>query len=656
MTQQNLAGPIFPPSEGDAPAPVDIPARFMVPSGEEFTCRITAMSTREVHFSCEEKPQAGEKLVVYAKGLGRFVAFVEREETDSIIAKLELSDAKSARIAQRLAWHVEQRASGKSDRRKNARIVPIRQLALVKLATGVEHFARINNVSADGVELAINIELEVDSEIAIDSRLATVKRLFDGGAYAEFLGSETLACRGYGVAFGAKVVLADITLTLPARGVTVLMGPAGTGKSTLLRSVAGLFARNEIFSCWGEVHYLGEYISVGNAPALVKQRIEMTQRPALESLLYHVSDSKLTAEAQRQKILEWLEQFQAADVVEHLEQPFVDLEPLLQRKVAILSEAAARPALLMIDEPTSGLADEEAADLLQLIKDISRQMAVLVVLHNQKEARSVAQSIILLAGGRIQEYSPTEQFFVSTNPIVERFVTTGSCAVPAPDAMPETLAEDAPPPPPLPEPAMRSLDLHKAQAAETVAAEQPGPSAEQAESPKHTAWLNLLPKKPPNSARGPLGFHWIVEGRLAGAPRPGAVHDVAYELDLIKDAGVTTLITLTETNLPQGPLLLRGLDNVHLPIPDGKAPTIESTLILLSRMRKLMESGRVLLVHCLQGVGRTGTILASCLIEGGGMSANEAISHLRSLNPEYVKTKEQEEFLATFEQAVRTRS
>jgi ABC-type branched-subunit amino acid transport system ATPase component len=67
------------------------------------------------------------------------------------------------------------------------------------------------------------------------------------------------------------------------------------------------------------------------------------------------------------------------------------------------------PALLMIDEPTSGLNDQDASQILQLIEHVGRHMAVLLALHNQKQARTIGQSVILLAGGRVQEHSACDR-------------------------------------------------------------------------------------------------------------------------------------------------------------------------------------------------------------------------------------------------------
>ena len=650
----------LPELEDGVTATVNFRGRFMVPSGKEYQCSITEMSTREVFLSSCEKPEVGQKIIVYAHEVGRFVGIVERHQDSSFSARLDLANVKKTRIAQRLARHVANRRDGGIERPKHSCIVPMRQVTLIRLPSGSEHYGRINNISTEGVEFVANLNVGLDANITIDSRPAKIKHPLEGGFYAEFTDGEALSCRGFGVAFGAKVVLADVTLSLPSRGVTVLMGPSGTGKSTLLRSLAAIFVKNEIFGYWGDALYLGAPIAPKHAPAFVKQRIEMMQRSSLESLLYHLADENVSSEKQRAKIVAWLEVIEAKDIIQHLDQSFLDLDTVTQRKIAILREAASMPALLMIDEPTSGLNDQDASQILQLIEHVGRHMAVLLVLHNQKQARTIGQSVILLAGGRVQEHSATEHFFESQNAITRKFIETGSCAVPAPDARPETLSEDAPPPPPLPEAAVRSVENREVEAAKTDGAtaptvvsviEPPAP-----EKPKPVLrWLDALPPKAPLDGPGTEGFYWVVEGRLAGAPRPGAVHDFGYELDLIKSAGVTTLITLTEANLPQSMLRLRSLENVHLPIPDGKAPTIERSLALLDRMQKLMESGRVLLVHCLQGVGRTGTILAACLIQGKGLSASEAISQLRKVNPEFVKTEEQEAFLTVFQKAVQMR-
>ncbi|HRC58224.1 MAG TPA: hypothetical protein PKU97_20010, partial [Kofleriaceae bacterium] len=65
-----------------------------------------------------------------------------------------------------------------------------------------------------------------------------------------------LALKGFGVAFRERIVLSDIELDVPARGVSVLMGPCGGGKSTLLRTVAGVNSAQPDLRQWGTARYV----------------------------------------------------------------------------------------------------------------------------------------------------------------------------------------------------------------------------------------------------------------------------------------------------------------------------------------------------------------------------------------------------------------
>ncbi len=502
---------------------------------------------------------------------------------------------------------------------------------------------------------------------------------------AEAPAPPVLTCAGYGVSFGEKVILADISLTVPAHGITVLMGPAGTGKSTLLRSLAGLYAQNSLYRHWGEARFRGAAVDGANRPQLVTQRIQLTQRTALESLTFHLRAEmdNLPPAAQRDWACQWLTQAGAPELITALNTPFLDLPPLAQRIITILREATATTDLLMIDEPTSGLSPEDAEILLSRLQTLASHTALLVVLHNQKQARRIAQDVILLAGGRVQEQCATTLFFETPRtPVVAQFVATGSCAVPAPDLPDHMRAADVPAPPPLPAAAIAAISAHAAppraadtgtppalplstadldeirneiRAALTPAAAPPlrtiTAAPEPAPSPSPTQAQNeraAVTRYPGNSA-GPRGFVWIEEGRLAATPQPGVSADVDYDLSLLKGVGVTTLITLTERDFPQESLARHGLTNLHLPVADRKAPTAAEMDVLVSRMRELLERGEVLAVHCLAGLGRTGTILAAYLVKEKGLSAQVALNQVRRFNRQFVQSDDQEDFLTEYE-------
>jgi atypical dual specificity phosphatase len=156
-------------------------------------------------------------------------------------------------------------------------------------------------------------------------------------------------------------------------------------------------------------------------------------------------------------------------------------------------------------------------------------------------------------------------------------------------------------------------------------------------------------KKVTSASQGPKGFIWIVDGVLAGCPMPGVSSPISYDLGLIASIGVTYLITLTEEDLDQEELEVSGLRNLHLPIYDRETPSLNQMHMLLFKMQKLIDDGEVLAVHCLAGIGRTGTVLAAWMIKEGGITADESIKRLRLINSSFVQTKMQEDFLVDFE-------
>jgi hypothetical protein len=84
----------LPELEDGVTATVNFRGRFMVPSGKEYQCSITEMSTREVFLSSCEKPEVGQKIIVYAHEVGRFVGIVERHQDSSFSARLDLANVK----------------------------------------------------------------------------------------------------------------------------------------------------------------------------------------------------------------------------------------------------------------------------------------------------------------------------------------------------------------------------------------------------------------------------------------------------------------------------------------------------------------------------------------------------------------------------------
>lgn len=493
----------------------------------------------------------------------------------------------------------------------------------------------------------------------------------------------SLQVAGLGASFGARVILAEVDFSLPARGVTVLLGPSGSGKSTLLRTLADLNAANPRFRRWGSVRYAGQEWTAGMpAPRLVQQQARLMRASTLDAIVELARPRlKLVPHALRDWCRAQVQAFGFPELALMFDQPALQLSPVQQRAVAILREALAEPALLMVDEPTAELEGYEAFVLLELLRQVGQRTAVLMSTHQQQHAQAVAQDMLLLAGGRIAEAQSMEAFQRAPLSLAgQQFLRTGSCAVASPDARAEDLEEGVPLPPALPAAAMAAISEFLSDAVAAEPASEPMPAPEPAPAPVPAFMPAPVPAPAPTPAatarpravnpavlvdwqplaadpqavpasRGPNGFAWLVPGRLAGAPQPGVVQPMDFDLKALRGCGVTVLITLTENDLPQEPLQRHGLRNLHLPVRDHESPTVAQIQMLLARMSAMLRAGEVLAVHCLAGLGRTGTVLSAWLVREG-LTADEALRRVRLIDAQYVQSQAQEDLLYAYEVAL----
>lgn len=501
----------------------------------------------------------------------------------------------------------------------------------------------------------------------------------------------SLQVQGLGASYGLRVILAEVDFSLPERGVTALLGPAGTGKSTLLRTLAGLNVANPRFRCWGQASYVNQPLKMPLSadgaqvlPRLVQQHARLMRANTLDALIEMARQAEQRSPLEwRQWVAEQLQSYGFAELAQVLDSPTMLLSSVQQRAVAILREAWARPAVLMVDEPTADLDGYEAFLLLDVLKQIGRHCSVLLVTHQQQHALAAAQQMLLLAGGRIQEDASMADFM--QRPISaagQQFLRSGSCAVPMSGTPLNELADDVLPPPPLPVAALaaiaefaqlpvanldesapllevvpepvvtKSVSSDMPVVADAVSASVPSyqprpinPAVLMEMQPLEAA-ENAIP-----ASRGPNGFAWLVPGRLAGTPWPGVVHDMDTDLKALSRCGVTMLITLTEKDFPQEALVRNGLQNFHLPVYDHEPPTVAQIQMLLARMSAAMRRGEVLAVHCLAGLGRTGTVLAAWLVREG-LTAEEALRRVRLIDAQYVQSEAQEALLYEYENAL----
>lgn len=427
-----------------------------------------------------------------------------------------------------------------------------------------------------------------------------------------------LELRGFGIAFGGRPILDAVDLSLPVGpGCTVLLGPSGTGKSTLLRTLAGYNTPNPGLATWGEALYLGDVCTATNRPALVMQNSKLLISDLWENLACALPNrGELTRAMQTQYLAALLDELGQAHLLDSLGRKVIELPLTVQRAIAILRQVVADPALLMVDEPTAGLLPEEAAPLLALIATLAARRPMLVVLHNLMEAQRLADGIVLLASGQVQEVGPAEAYFAGPqSESGRRFLATGSCPEASPAAAPA------------------------------------------AESPAVTPATATAAPAPISASRGPRGFLWLIPDRLAGTPYPGIVLDTAADLAALREVGVTRLISLTEEAFDPELAARYGMHSRPCPMPDMHPPTLAQAAELCVDIDAFLAAGEVVAVHCRAGLGRTGTVLAAYhLWQGQGrLSALQALEDVRRIEPLWVQSQAQVDFLESFAEALSER-
>ena len=147
----------------------------------------------------------------------------------------------------------------------------------------------------------------------------------------------------------------------------------------------------------------------------------------------------------------------------------------------------------------------------------------------------------------------------------------------------------------------------------------------------------------------PTNFGWIIEGNLAASGLPSSASQVKW----LKKHGIKSILTLREEPLPKEYFEGSGVASFHVEMSDHDPPSQESLSKAVGHVRKEIEKGNPVLVHCLAGQGRTGTVLACYLIEYQGKGPEDAITDLRNERPGSV---EQTQEVAVHEYARRVRA
>ena len=200
-----------------------------------------------------------------------------------------------------------------------------------------------------------------------------------------------------------RVVLEQVNLELSGEGISVILGPNGTGKTLLLRLLAGLLPAHG-----GRIDWGGKLQPNGRL-AMVFQQPMLLRLSVFANVEFALRPQQMTAAERKARTLEVLERVGLL----HREKDCARLLSGGERQRLALARAwAMRPRLLLLDEPTASLDPSATEQVERIIREVRTEGAkVLMTTHNLGQATRLADDIIFLAEGCVQEHAPAQRFF-----------------------------------------------------------------------------------------------------------------------------------------------------------------------------------------------------------------------------------------------------
>lgn len=236
-----------------------------------------------------------------------------------------------------------------------------------------------------------------------------------------------ISLRQLNITFGTHTVLDNIDLDVYKGETLAVLGPSGTGKSTVLRSMIGLLEPNG-----GQIFIQGEDVSGLDEDGWNRLRMKMGMVFQYSALFDFLTVGENVAFGLRQHTDKSDEEIQGivTQMLDLVGLPGTqDLYPAelsggMKKRVGLARAIAVNPEIVLYDEPTAGLDPIMSRNISRLIKKTQEQLRVTSVLvtHDMQSAFYAADRVAMLYEGHIVAIGTAEEMKNSTNPIVKAFI------------------------------------------------------------------------------------------------------------------------------------------------------------------------------------------------------------------------------------------
>lgn len=229
-------------------------------------------------------------------------------------------------------------------------------------------------------------------------------------------------------AVGARPIFAGVDIDVPQGQITAVMGPSGTGKTTLLRLLTGQVAadrgRIELFGeSVGELDKARLYALRRRTGMLFQNGALLTDLTVFENVAFPVrAHARLPESVLRRLVLTKLEAVGLRGAAELMPS---QLSGGMARRVALARAIVMDPELLIYDEPFVGLDPISMGVIVRLIRELNETLGVtsIVVSHDVEELATIAHQSYLLSEGRVVASGTPDELARSEEPVVRQFMS-----------------------------------------------------------------------------------------------------------------------------------------------------------------------------------------------------------------------------------------
>ncbi|AGY81112.1 ABC transporter ATP-binding protein [Carnobacterium inhibens] len=226
------------------------------------------------------------------------------------------------------------------------------------------------------------------------------------------------------MAYGERNVLQNINFVIPEHSLVSILGPSGCGKSTTLMLISGLTTPSK-----GKIYFNEREVTKADA---VKRKVGMVFQnyalyphlSVLENIMFPLKMAKIS---KKERITRAMDLAKLVQIQDHVDKKPKQLSGGQQQRVAIARALAKEPSILLMDEPLSNLDARLRIEMREEIRRIQQETNVTTVFvtHDQEEALSISDQVMVLNDGAIQQISQPQPLYERpVNLFVAKFLGT----------------------------------------------------------------------------------------------------------------------------------------------------------------------------------------------------------------------------------------